>query len=297
MGFYPYEYFCGANVVVEVEGQPLYEAAGLSFNVKESRVPLYGYSSRHFDAMARGQVLVQGSLVVNYIHQDYLLRSIETGREFRGDVVSQLNATPGANAVLENARRRNDLFGALDDEQTAKAVTQEILADPDLGYELVQSMQNKFWPQTVSPPGVQFRPEGTTLANNPHDMNSSIDLRVTFGSRSIFNGFSGVTGLLLSGVYFVSRGVPVQIDEEVIVEEYSFLARNVHALDTQNTQLMGDFENVEGAAEDIAFVLTSNQPAEILFEKPDGLNVTELQAARAATRAITNLPLGPVNFL
>ena len=79
MALYPYEYFCGANTVIEVEGQPLFECAGLSFSIRESKVPFYGYSSRHFDAVGSGQVLVQGSLIINYIHNNYLYESIVLG--------------------------------------------------------------------------------------------------------------------------------------------------------------------------------------------------------------------------
>ena len=90
MSFYPYEYFCGANVVIEVEDQPLFECAGLTMSIKESKIPFYGYSSRHFDAVGSGQVLVQGSLLLNYIHNDYLFRSIELGRENRGDNITYI---------------------------------------------------------------------------------------------------------------------------------------------------------------------------------------------------------------
>ena len=63
MSSHGFEYFCGANVIVSIEGLPLLEAAGISYDVTDSRMPLYGYSSRHYDAVAEGQVSPKKSLM------------------------------------------------------------------------------------------------------------------------------------------------------------------------------------------------------------------------------------------
>lgn len=264
MGYYPYEYFCGANVVLELDGQPIHEAAGITYNIRESRLPLYGYSSRHWDAMARGQVLVQGSIVINYIHQDYILRSIETGREFRSEI-SDISTQPSVEDVFKTTEQ--ELLDSLANPENAKAISDEILTNPDENTTLVAAMQNRYWPRSSSIAGIA--PLGNTTDStsiNPHDMNSSVDIRITFGDRSPFNGFTGTTGLLISGVYFVSRGMPIQIDEEVIVEEYSFVGRNVHALKTDNVQITGDFVSSGDQLDEFDFELSTGGPQNILLE-------------------------------
>lgn len=264
MASYPYEYFCGANVVLELEGQPMHEAAGISYSIQESKSPLYGYSSRHFDAMARGQVLVQGSLIVNYIHQDYLLRSIETGREFRNEFAALEGANPSSvNAASASA----ELSDFLENDSNVQAVTDNILTDPSESPELVSALQRKYWAQTAPPPGLAPLPEVISSSVNPHDLNRSIDLRITFGSRTPFNGFSGTTGILLSGVYFVGRGVPIQIDEEVIVEEYSFIARNAHSIESGRMQISGDFISEGDTPGEIDFEI-STKSKDVMFNQP-----------------------------
>ena len=71
-----YSYHCGANISLKINDFPVTEAAGISYNVIDSTIPLYGYSSRYFDAVAPGQILVQGSLVINFVHHNYLFECI-----------------------------------------------------------------------------------------------------------------------------------------------------------------------------------------------------------------------------
>lgn len=263
MALYTYEYFCGANVVVAIEGMELHEAAGISFGVQESKMPLYGYSSRHFDAIARGQVLVQGSLLVNYIHQDYLYRAIQTGREQVSEIVStvQNSVDPNAATTFTAEQAVQDLHFALQNEAEAQAFADTILQDPSQNQQLIAAFQGNYWDTNapafgVAPTFDSLDPTGI----NPHDLNSTVDIKITFGNRSPFNNNNGLTGLLLSGVYFVGRGVPIQIDEEVIVEEYSFIGRNLHSLNTVSA-ISGDFS---GGELDVK-IFGREGPQELLF--------------------------------
>lgn len=63
---FPYKYFSGANVVVELGGLDLIECAGISFVVNESNQPVYGYASHLYDVVLPGRRIIQGSFVVNF---------------------------------------------------------------------------------------------------------------------------------------------------------------------------------------------------------------------------------------
>ena len=78
--FYGYSYFSGANVFVRLNGMPALETAGITYSVQESTAPIYGYSSRIFDAVAMGQKIIRGSFVINFISPNYVARLIEAGR-------------------------------------------------------------------------------------------------------------------------------------------------------------------------------------------------------------------------
>lgn len=78
--FYGYSYFSGANCFVKINGMPALEMAGISYQVQESTQPIYGYSSRIFDAVAIGQKIVRGNFVINFISPNYLARMIDVSR-------------------------------------------------------------------------------------------------------------------------------------------------------------------------------------------------------------------------
>jgi len=214
-----YEYFCGANVVVEIEGMPILEAAGLSCNISESKRPIYGYSSRHFDAVARGQVIVQGSLVVNYVHQDYLFRAIELGLQERGLLSStELSTLP----VLDSASK--EFLDLMEDAKQRDAMATEMLSNYPESVRLAQAFKERYWNPPISQGGLQ------PLFPNPHDSFGGLDIQITFGERSVSNQNKGVTGLLIADAYITGRGLPIRIDEETIVEEYPFFARNIYSV-------------------------------------------------------------------
>lgn len=86
-----YQYFSGANVIIRVGAQPILEVAGISYQETDTQMPIYGYGSRYFDAVAPGQKIIKGSFVINFVRPDYLAYAIQRGRELQDQgVVSSL---------------------------------------------------------------------------------------------------------------------------------------------------------------------------------------------------------------
>lgn len=73
---YPWEYFCAANTMVYFNDRPVLEIAGMTMAVREGKRPIYGYSSRHFDGVARGNVLVEGTVLVNMVEYTHIMNVI-----------------------------------------------------------------------------------------------------------------------------------------------------------------------------------------------------------------------------
>jgi hypothetical protein len=232
MSFLGYEYFCGANVVLEIEGIPLLECAGMSVNISESKMPIYGYSSRHFDAVARGQVIVQGTFIVNYVNQNYVFRAIELGLEENG--LLRARTPPALNAP-------NELAEQLNSESAATDLFREYITDPDTNQPLLDAARTKFWDDQFP-----FAQQLESLPN-PHDSFGGLDMKVTFGPRDLSTNFNGATGFLIQDVYITGRGNAIRIDEEVIVEEYPFFARNISnitsSLSMENVPIENSIDN------------------------------------------------------
>lgn len=203
MAQYGFEYFCGANVTLSVEGLPLLEAAGITYEVTDSRMPIYGYSSRHYDAVAEGQVLVQGTILVNYVHQDYLFRAVQ-------QAVGQAEQTGTVQPVLAG------------DAEDLNALTQ----DYDTAVAFIENMKRQYWVSQLA--GQEpFSPVLPTYS--PHDILGGLDLTIAFGAQSASMP-AGQTSVLLRDVHFRGRSMAIRIDEDVIVEAYPFFARDVFSL-------------------------------------------------------------------
>ena len=202
---YPFEYFAGANTVVYLDNFPLLECAGFSYEISESKRPIYGYASRLYDAIARGQVIVQGTLLINYVHQDYLFRAAQIAN-------NQLPAET-------DATRPTSL--------PPNTEGQRLLEGVDPTEEEIAEAVSYYWdaPELATLP----TDIGVHETFNMHDAVGGFNLRVVFGEQGGAEP-SGKTGVLLTGVSFTGSGKRIEVDAETIVEAYSFFARNAYSL-------------------------------------------------------------------
>jgi hypothetical protein len=221
---YGYEYFCGANVVVQLNDTPLLECAGLRYSIMESKRPLYGYSSRKFDAVAAGQILVEGSLLVNYVDQHYIMRAI-----------SQAASDSIGPTILQG----DDLLDAIKDDQNASLALSEYANDPIKNSDVASALVRRYWES----PTDSYNPFSSAVGSavtyqNPHWMLSgSVNIKVTFGDREAYGSGDGITHYVLNAVNFTGRSQVIEISENVIVEEYPFFARDVVSIAKRYTQV------------------------------------------------------------
>lgn len=132
-----YDYFSGANVLIRVGGQPILEVAGISYQESDSQMPIYGYGSRYFDAVAPGQKIIRGNFVINFVRPDYLAYAIARGRDIEATGVSSYNGgtdvkelldTSRANSYIENKgntgvyETSKDTYKRMEDEAATRAI-------------------------------------------------------------------------------------------------------------------------------------------------------------------------------
>lgn len=220
MAAYGFEYFCGANVIVSVGNMPLLEAAGIQYEARDSKMPIYGYSSRHYDAVASGQVIVSGTLLVNYVHQDYLFRAIELSNGGPAPDTGAVDPISGANA---------DLSGMVGDYAQAQA--------------FVENMKAQYWNSGLTES--TFSP--IVNSYNPFDISGGVDVTIAFGQQDTSRP-AGKTAVLLVDLHFTGRSKAIRIDEDVIVEAYDFFARDVFSLRNRPPGLPVDPEDPTNTA-------------------------------------------------
>ena len=69
---YELKYFTGTQASIWIGETWVTECFGISFNAQQNVIPIFGYASSVFDAMAKGRVLVQGTFEINFIDEGYL---------------------------------------------------------------------------------------------------------------------------------------------------------------------------------------------------------------------------------
>lgn len=187
---YPYDYFAGANVFVLVNGEPILEVAGISYNEMDSQQPIYGYSSRLFDTVAPGQKIIQGKLVINLVNPNYL-----------------------HTAATFNSAARARSSGATTPPATPPVEWRSPDGNVSSDYEKVSSRERKdqLWDSFDDTSDTA----GITLKD--FTLMGPVSLQIEFANKFC---------IVLDSCFFIGKSSVIQIDEHVILEEYSFFARN-----------------------------------------------------------------------
>lgn len=74
---YANQYFTGVQASLFVGDIWCDEVVGIQFSAQQSIIPLFGYASSKFDAVARGKAIIQGYFEVNFIDEGYLYAVLE----------------------------------------------------------------------------------------------------------------------------------------------------------------------------------------------------------------------------
>ena len=187
---YPYEYFAGANVFVLVNNEPILEVAGISYNEMDSQQPIYGYSSRLFDTVAPGQKIIQGKLVINLVNPNYL----HTAATFSSAAKARSSGATASTA-----------------EPPAEWRSADGNASPDYERANSEQFKKKNWDSHDD------TSDTTGITLKDFTLMGPVSLQIEFANKFC---------IVLDSCFFIGKSSVIQIDEHVILEEYSFFARN-----------------------------------------------------------------------
>lgn len=90
-GVYNMDYFSGAQVACYIGDVFVDEITGISFQVSNRRMPLYGYADQYFRDVTKGQVLVSGSFSINFKEAGYMFLILERYQRLLNNKKTRLN--------------------------------------------------------------------------------------------------------------------------------------------------------------------------------------------------------------
>ena len=198
--FSPYEenYFSGSQATIFFDEVFVDEINALQYQVASNAKPVFGYASSYYDAVAKGNILVTGSFVINMRHAGYL------------PIILNHIASQKPKKTKEKWRTRpNSTRDQFENRKKSKS----------LWAQKAKDYRNRFWAEAdkTGHSGVgRFNvPEYQLLPSRP------FDIIIAFGDFTT----DDVTTHRLYDVRLTGWGQTVEISGLPIQEVYHFLAR------------------------------------------------------------------------
>lgn len=288
---YPYDYFAGTDCKIFFGDIWVDDIVTIQYNVTQSKTPIYGYASQNFDAVARGQVLVEGTLAISFKETGYLnliqaqldaqKRQSQTGIQSKIQKLSDdkiKKYIPGINSINENGAKIDFTYSATG---TPEIIKQE--------QTIEQILANK--------------------KGKPNSSSSAMDKTFKINKKGS-RDFEDFAEILEDSIWGDSNGKFLELEDKLKrVDEFDYnhnggitTAKNTSYADVLNIMLtFGDIndyraEHTITVLNDVHFISTS------MMVSPDGNPIAEVYnfIARDINKSITsktkNLQLSPTKL-
>lgn len=225
------EYFSNADVKLYFGDIWVDEVVSIGFQLQEDVLPIYGYNSYTFDAVARGKRIIQGSFGINFTTVGYLHQIVAN-----------------ANAIFY-ALEQGEQKGIIKPEYYQNMKLADILSK--LGKESFEQIADEF--EQAIWGSAEDTAEYLNYADKPYFRQDDLgfDIRIQYGAVSESNGYvqdkfyqkekkgkpnttvDVINGVQLSGmvknISTADQGAPIQ-------EMYSFMARDLNGVSFTHLQ-------------------------------------------------------------
>lgn len=207
---FPQEYFSGIDCYIAFNNIPIDKISQLEFALQENIIPVYGYASYTYDAVAHGVRLVTGSFTIPFRETFYIRAALE-----------QLQ-TQGVSSARPK-RPTSDM--------TAEQIAAWIKGMPmDKLEEIADEYGKRLWGNNESTAINKYR--DTFFVNASSDLAAyGFDIIVSYGSELIEIGKEvkdfPSAAKIINGVHLTGVGQVIQPTGEPIYEKYTFIARDL----------------------------------------------------------------------
>ena len=89
-------YVASPQANIYFDGILIDECYDIQYSYRESKEPIYGYLSQHFDAILTGTVIITGALTINYKHDQYLVAVLDKASNPEGKIADNVNSRPSS---------------------------------------------------------------------------------------------------------------------------------------------------------------------------------------------------------
>lgn len=254
---YDQEYFSGAQMNMYIGDVLIDEVTSLQVQVRQNKMPVYGYASQLFDKVSKGTVLVQGQFTINFKEAGYLYAVLNRFKQ-RGVDTSPFSSAKNFSGIAKNrggADRMGDrgLLSRQNIEQittSVEGVTSGIIngrqvrpeeyveyyktltgfnnSSPARGGSVkgalpgientFETFEDKIW----GTEDLSQDSEGRRGDSNRFD---DFTIYISFGDYNRNNRVNH-TAKRVDRVHLIDQAQQIMINGEPVAEQYSFIARN-----------------------------------------------------------------------
>ena len=260
---YEADWYSGSQIQVFMGDILIDNAVHISYQVDAKRVPVYGFASEYFAFAAKSPVLIAGQLTIAFKESYYLLgpaarfhnrgiveKKLTTPRysnNRRGgfadlDAASRAGHNGGWDKLL-NVEQAEDYFKGLRESgtQVSPGLVKQLSALQDSTWEnLAERFEDAIWygsdlqspttrdtlfSRTMSDYKTDKIDMPTIQSHRRLDQYPAVDIWITYGDMEAPDPVNHTVQKLLD-VYFTGEVKQIDINEEPVLETYSFIARN-----------------------------------------------------------------------
>ena len=224
-----FDFYSGSQITVWFGNILIDDINSIQWVRTQSKMPIYGYASQLFDAVADGIVVIQGSFSVNFRQQGYISAVIDnisnlykvlapddpTGKQqfdqTKWPVIKDLIAS----------HLRNGTFGP-----SSMAEIQELGNNPDF-FDLAKGYEDTIWGSDDVGDTSQDPPD----IKQSSDIPGGFNILISYGNpshkeTSTLNDHMQSTTKTLVNVHLMGESQLIQVGGQPIQEQYNFIARD-----------------------------------------------------------------------
>ena len=222
-----FSYHTGSQISIWFGDVWVNDISAISWQYSQEKRPLYGYASQHFDAVAKGQVFIQGSFTVNFRSRDYVSYLLNELPVLAGGKTLGTDADERWKAIrpVVSQHLKNGTFGPSTQEEL------RALAESDDFWENADLYERAIWGELEEKDSLgemRITPDILQYSKRP----KGFDITVTYGDmrdsdpQSLYDVLN-TTVKTLNGVQLTGTAQVIRANGEPIQEEYSFIAQDM----------------------------------------------------------------------
>lgn len=211
------KYFTATQARIYVGNLFLDELVSIQYTDQRNQIPVYGYSSKRFDALGSGKGLVQGQLALNFVTKGYLYTVL--------DEFNTLNAKGIPSAIAANAslmatavQQSKALAGQIAQSTTAAQ------GDTLRAQKAQSDAQIVNLAQTLGPTGIDLYT--SSLSASSANL-TAVDLEIPFDIQFQYAGAGRTITKTIQSCKLISNDQVLDQSGSVLLDAYGFIGRQI----------------------------------------------------------------------